>query len=287
MAHLLQERYSNLVLEKLRASLVTKEKVIFNSNYEGSPTAGSVKIPVRDGEVEVRDYDKANGLSGKTGSTSYMPLLITQDKAVNEVIDGYDAQGVPDNLVADRLDSAGYSLGVDVDKYSIGILESQGTVLGTKTALTKTTVYEQFIDIATALSEANVPMDGRYAIVSPVIYGLLLKDTNNFIRQGDLSQKLVETGAVGSVAGISIYVSNNLMKDDTTVVGSKKTTTEIIAGHPTYATRVEEFSVPVHVQDLNGSGTYIGASAVQGRLVYDAKVLRPTAIVIKRTEVAA
>lgn len=284
MAHTLQERYSNLVLAKLRASLVTKENVIFNSNYEGSPKAGAVKIPVRDAEVIVSDYDKANGLSGATGATTYQTLAITKDRAVNEVIDGYDAQGVPDNLVADRLDSAGYSLGLDVDKYSIGILESQGTVLATKTALTKTTIYEQFIDIGTSLSEANVPMDGRYAIVSPAVYGLLLKDTTNFIRQGDISQQLVVTGAVGMIAGIAIYVSNNLMKGDTTTVVGKTVTTEIIAGHPTYATRVEEFSVPVHVQDLNGSGNYIGASAVQGRLVYDAKVLRASAIVIKRIE---
>lgn len=285
MAHTLQERYSNLVLAKLRASLVTKENVIFNSNYEGSPSAGAVKIPVRDAEVVVSDYDKANGLSGATGATTYQTLAITKDRAVNEVIDGYDANAVPDNLIADRLDSAGYSLGLDVDKYSIAILEGQGTVLATKTALTKTTVYEQFIDISTALSEANVPQDGRYAIVSPTVYGLLLKDTSNFIRQGDLSQQLVVTGAVGMIAGIAIYVSNNLMKGDTTVVAGKTTTTEIISGHPTYATRVEEFSVPVHVQDLNGSGNYIGASAVQARLVYDAKVLRPSAIVIKRIEV--
>lgn len=284
MSHTLQERYSNLVLAKMRASLVTKENVIFNSNYEGSPKAGAVKIPVRDAEVVVSDYDKANGLAGVTGSTTYQTLTITKDKAVNEVIDGYDAQGVPDDLIADRLDSAGYSLGVDVDKYSIGILESQGTVIATKTALTKSTVYDQFIDISTALTEANVPMDGRYAIVSPAVYGLLLKDTTNFIRQGDLAQQLIATGAVGQIAGIAIYVSNNLMKGNTSVVSSKTTTTEIIAGHPTYATRVEEFSVPVHVQDLNGSGNFIGASAVQGRLVYDAKVLRPSAIVIKRIE---
>ena len=284
MSHLMQERYSNLVLVKLRASLVTKENVIFNNNYEGDPKAGLVKIPVRDVEVVVSDYDKANGIKGNTGSTTYMSLPITKDRAVNEVIDGYDAQAVPDNLVADRLDSAGYMLGSDVDKYSINVLETQGTVLATKTALTKTTVYEQFIDIATALTVANVPQNGRYAIVSPAVYGLLLKDTTNFIRQGDLSQQLIANGAVGSIAGISIYVSNNLMNGDTTTVVGKTTTTEIIAGHPQYATRVNEFSVPAHVQDLNGSGNYIGACAVQGRLVYDAKVTRPTAIVIKRIE---
>lgn len=285
MAHTLQERYSDLVLAKLRASLVTKENVIFNNSYEGDPKAGAVKIPTRDAEVVVSDYDKAKGLSGATGSTTYTTLTITQDKAVNEIIDGYDAAAVPDNLVADRLDSAGYSLGLTVDKYSINILETQGTVLSETTALTATTVYDQFVDVATALSEANVPMEGRYAIVSPAVYGLLLKDTINFIREGDLSQKLVQTGAVGSIVGIAIYVSNNLMKANTTVETGKTVTTEIIAGHPLYATRVDEFSVPVHIQDLNGSGNYIGASAVQGRLVYDAKVLRPTAIVIKRIEV--
>ena len=285
MAHLAQERYSSLVLAKLRASLVTKDEVIFNTNYEGDPKAGIVKIPVRDAEVAVSDYNKATGISGATGSTTYLSLPITKDRAVNEIIDGFDAQSVPDKLVADRLDSAGYSIGSDVDKYSIGILEAGGTVLATKTALTKSTVYDTFVDMATALTEANVPMSGRYAIVSPSVYALLLKDTTNFIRQGDLSTEMMASGAIGQIAGLAVYVSNNLMKANTTIEEGKTTTTEIIAGHPMFATRVNEFSVPVHLQDLNGSGSYIGASAIQGRLVYDAKVLRATAIQIKRVEV--
>lgn len=285
MAHLAQERYSSLVLAKLRASLVTKDEVIFNTNYEGDPKAGIVKIPVRDAEVAVSDYNKATGISGATGSTTYLSLPITKDRAVNEIIDGFDAQSVPDKLVADRLDSAGYSIGSDVDKYSIGILEAGGTVIATKTALTKSTVYDTFVDMATALTEANVPMSGRYAIVSPSVYALLLKDTTNFIRQGDLSTEMMASGAIGQIAGLAVYVSNNLMKANTTIEEGKTTTTEIIAGHPMFATRVNEFSVPVHLQDLNGSGSYIGASAIQGRLVYDAKVLRTTAIQIKRVEV--
>ena len=35
---------------------------------------------------------------------------------MGEIIDGYDAAGVPDNLVADRLDSAGYSLARTIDE---------------------------------------------------------------------------------------------------------------------------------------------------------------------------
>ena len=56
-AHEHQERYAKLVLAKLRQTLVLKDGVVFNNDYEGSPAAGVVKIPVRDTEVEVSDYD--------------------------------------------------------------------------------------------------------------------------------------------------------------------------------------------------------------------------------------
>lgn len=35
MPHIAQERYSSLVDEKLRATLVTKDNLIFNPRYEG------------------------------------------------------------------------------------------------------------------------------------------------------------------------------------------------------------------------------------------------------------
>lgn len=91
-AHEHQERWSKLVLAKLRDTLVLKDGVVFNNDYEGKPSAGVVKIPVRDEEVVVSDYDKANGISGTHGSTAYTNMPITKDKAVNEIIDGYDAE---------------------------------------------------------------------------------------------------------------------------------------------------------------------------------------------------
>ena len=42
MAHTLQERYSSLVLAKLRTDLVLKDGVVFNNDYEGNPTSGAV-----------------------------------------------------------------------------------------------------------------------------------------------------------------------------------------------------------------------------------------------------
>ena len=287
-AHAHQERWSSLVDAKLRQMLVTRDNYIFNTNYEGNPKAGKVKIPVRDTEVETKDYDKANGIDPAAGTTTYMDLDIDQDKAVNELIDGFDAAAVPDNIIADRLDSAGYSLALEMDKKSINVLETTSgvNVSATKTAATETTAYKEVLAARTYLSKKGVPQDGRWLIVSPDFMAVLMMD-DHFIRQGDLSQQMKNAGAVGSVAGFAVYESNNLMVDNTTVVASKKTTTEFIAGHPNWCHRVQEWSVDVHNQDLAGSGKYIGASAVQGRKIYGVKVSKPQTVYIKRTEAAA
>lgn len=272
MAHTLQERYSNLVDIKLRHTLVKKDGVIFNNRYEGSPKAGSVKVPVRDTEVAVDDYDKANGVAGTSGTTTYQAVAIDKDKSVNEIIDGFDAESVPDNLVADRLDSAGYSLAYQMEQDATTVLEAKATSTGTTTALTKTTVYEAIVDARTALSKAKVPNDGkRFLLVSPDVYALVLKSPE-FIKASDLGDVVTQTGAVGKIAGFLVF-------EDATLSG----TTEFIAGHPNWCTRIKEWSVPVHVQDISGSGKYIGASAVQGRMIYAHAVTKPATLLIKKT----
>lgn len=287
-AHAHQERWSTLVDAKLRQTLVTRDEYIFNTNYEGNPKAGKVKIPVRDTEVTVKDYDKAKGVNLETGNTTYMDLDIDKDKAVNELIDGYDAASVPDNLVADRMDSAGYSLALEMDSASVSVLETTPgvNVCATKTAATEQTAYKEILAAKTYLGRQGVPQEGRWMIVSPEFMSTLMMD-DHFTRQGDISQEMKNAGASGAVAGFAVFESNNLMFEDTTAVSGKKTTTEFIAGHPNWCHRVQEWAVNIHAQDLSGSGNYIGASAVQGRKIYGLKVSKPKTVYIKRTEVNA
>ena len=287
MAHANQERWSKLVDAKLRNQLVTRDNAIFNSRYEGDPKSGKVKIPVRDTEVEVKAYDKANGLDPKAGTTTYLDLDIDHDEAVNELIDGFDAASVPDGIVADRLDSAGYSLGLSIDKKSIEALQaaSGATISATKTAATESNAYKLALEAKRVLSRKGVPTDGRWLIASPEYLEVLMLD-DHFIKQGDLAQELVQSGVVGRIAGFNVFESNNMDFESTTRVASKKTTTEFIAGHPNWCHRVMEWQVGVHLQDLNGSGKFIGASAVQGRKVYGIKVSKPQTLYIKRVEAA-
>lgn len=284
MPHELQTRYSNLVDEKLRSTLVTKDNLIFNSRYEGNPKAGMVKVPVRDTEVEVKAYNKAKGVDITESATSYFDLPIDNDEAVNELVDGYDASAVPDGIVAERIDSAGYSLGLSIDAKSIKALETTAgvTIATSKTAVTESTAYKQVLAAKRIQSRAGVPHDGRWLIASPEFMEMLLQD-DHFIRQGDLSQELVMQGAVGKIAGYTVFESNNTMFENTEIAPGKKTTTEFICGHPNWCHRVQEWSVPVELKPL--SNNYIGASAVQGRKVYGIGISKPKTVYVKRSEV--
>ena len=266
MAHEAQVRYSDLVLAKLRKELVLADGIVFNNDYEGDPTSGAVKIPTRDGEVVVSDYDKANGIAPTTGDTAYVTVPISKDKAVNEIIDGYDAETVPDKLVSDRLDSAGYSLAATIDTDGGSALLSGGTVMNLG-SLTNNNIYDAIVDIRTAMNKANVPNDGkRYLLVTPDTSALIVKSPE-FISASSLGDEVKQKGVVGRIAGFTVYDWN-----DTTA------NLAMIAGHPRYATRIREWFVPVKLQDLDGSGKYIGACAVQGRYIYDHRVLRSLAV---------
>ena len=268
-------RYANAVLEKLRYTLVTKDQYIFNTRYEGDPKAGAVKIPKRDTEARVRTYDPDTGLEVAGSVTSYETLSINKDIGVNEIIDGFDALTVPDGIVAERLDSAGYSIALELDDKGLGLLVDSGTQITDKSASTKADIMTKIVAARTALGAAKVPAEGRYLIVSPKIMGLLLL-SEEFIKAGDLSQELVAAGVVGRIAGFNVFESNNIPETST---GSLEV--EFIAGHPNWSHRVYEWKVPPYVQSLDGDAAYIGASAVKARLVYGQMLSRATTVLVK------
>ena len=319
MAHTLQDRFGKMIAAKLRASLVTKDNVIFNTYYEGDPKAGAVKIPVRDNEVSIGSYSTTNVGSNSLnyGSTTYITSTIDNDKFVNEYIDGYEAEAVPDGIIADRLDSAGYSLAADEDQNGLDTLVSgiRGYQKGTSTAfasgdprngktgtikamaaldtattgdrLNATTAYNWAVELGKALDEANVPDGGRYLICDPTAYAYLIQD-DNFIRYGDLSQEIKQTGAVGMVNGMAVYKSNRLGNGADITISSTAYYGKVamLAGHPNYATRVDEWKVEPKLVDLNGDANVVGGSAVKGRWVYTHEVIKPQAFAMLTRPVA-
>lgn len=222
---------------------------------------------------------------------------------------GYESSAVPDNLVADRLDSAGYSLGLYMEDDALKTLtlgcngmDHSGTAFGStdvrngkkgavvEKTLTASNIYQQIVELNQKLDEADVPMDGRYIIVTPATYALLLQDTTHFIRYGDRSQEMLETGAIGEIIGLKVYRSNALTGKKVKVAYNSSTedrNVEILAGHPLFATRVEAWKVEPFLRDLNGDANIIGASAVKGRKIFVHEVTKPQAFAMIVKEHAA
>lgn len=262
-------RYSALVDAKARDAIVLKDGVIFNNRYEGSAKAGAVKVR-KTGAATVQDYG-AEGATLTNGASEWITVTIDKDKAVNEKIDNFDGAAIPDGVIADRLDTAGYAMALALDEDGAAELINGGSTLDNTTALTKNNVYETAVDVGKELSEAGIPNDGRrYMLVTPTTYALMLKSPE-FIKASALGDAVVQTGAIGKIAGFLVFECNHLGES-----------VEFVAGHPDYATRVNEWAVDIHVQDLSGSGKFIGESAVQGRKIYAHKVTNEKAILVKK-----
>jgi hypothetical protein len=155
MAVAMQDRFATLVDAKLRDVIVQKNGFVWNNKFEGLPKAGAVKIPVRDTEAVVGDYVKNHasvGASFTQTAGTFLTVAVDKDIAVNEKIDGYDAEAVPDNILADRLDSAGYSLALRMNADGTKELLNAETIASTE-SLSTSNIYSQFVDLRTALSK--------------------------------------------------------------------------------------------------------------------------------------
>ena len=261
----LQERYSGIVEAKLRAESIFAG--LFNRRCEGSPAAGAVKIPVR-AEATVGDYDIANGGTLANPKTSYETLVCDNDKFVNELIDGYVASAVPDGMVAERLDSAGYAMADEVDVALVGAAIAGGTSF---TATKKgATVYGTITEAIQKAKKGKVKTTEMWLAVSND-YALEVINDANFIAASNLGDAIKQNGLMGRINGVAVYESANMPEG-----------TDFVLGNNVYCHFVDEWSVPVHVADL-ADGKHIGSSAVQGRKVYGVKISKPETVLVKAT----
>lgn len=88
--HERQERYAQAIVKLMRPSL--KIRSTFSRDYEGSPVAGAVKVPVRNTDVAISDYDVKDGVALSQSATTYLNVPVDNHKALNELIDGYEDQ---------------------------------------------------------------------------------------------------------------------------------------------------------------------------------------------------
>lgn len=272
--HELQERYASDILALIRKRLATVDSVVFSTDYEGDPKAGAVKVPVRDSEVVVGDYNILTGVTLTQSATEYLIITLDNDKAINELIDGFEASAVPDNIVAQRINSGAYSLYLTIDTDAITTLETEGTTSSNTVAITvaANNAYEFFMTEQLALDTADIPRFGeRFAIVSPTFLSAIKQDENFQSPASDAVFNGIKlNGLVGIVDGVPLIMSNNMASDS-----------EFILGNRTWCQRVMEWKIDPYLADLSNTSTHVGASALKARKIYKHIVTRTTAVRVK------
>ena len=268
------ENYSKIVDAKLRANSVFAN--IFNNRHDliGGVAGGAVNIPVRT-EVTAGAYVTATGLAISSPSTTYQKLLLDNDYAVNELIDGFMAASVPDGMIAERLDSAGYALANTVDAFLAAALISGGTASSDTTTLTKSNVYEKIVTDVTTVKKAKVDPSKIWIAVTSDTYALLIQSPEFVAAVANVGE--LGAGFVGRLAGMPVYEAINL-NGKTTGSGSSLKTVDYVVGNGDFCHFVDAWNVPVGVYDL-ADGAHIGCSAVQGRKAFGYKITQQTSVV--------
>lgn len=265
--HKRKESYATQVLAISRAETNIYDD--FSEDYEKDGVTGQIMVPTRDEEVKVSDYDIKNGIELQTSGTDYLPLPIDKDYGVNELIDGYEAEAVPDNLVAQRIDSAGYSIGMKKEKMAIEALLT-GTVSSDTSKLTTANVYAKIVAEIKNMKKRNMKANQMRVAISAEVEELLLTDEKFSNTAGTLGEKLVREGVIGKLAGVATK-PNYLMGENV----------DFIIYDKRYCQKYEVWKKEPAVEDLK-DGKHIGASALQGRQVGGLMVTNKLGVQIRK-----
>lgn len=266
--HETREVYTDQIVPLMRQEFVVRST--FSRDYERDPKTGQLQVPVRNMDVELSDYDILNGTELAQSATSYLPILIDKHKAINELIDGFEASVVPDNIKAQRIESAGYSTGLALELNSINALVTQGKVDEDTTATTAENVYKTILNKIKTVKKKGVLKSRMYVVISDDTEELLLTDDKYSNSSSQLGAELLREGVVGKINGVKVKTSSLLPED-----------VEFIVYAIDWCQAIDEWSIPTTINNL-ADGKHIGASALQGRMEYTDKITNADAVLVKK-----
>lgn len=265
--HERRETYANEVLAMAKSKVNIYED--FSTDYEIDGATGQINVPTRSAEVTISDYDVLNGVELTQSATDYVVLPIDKNYAINELIDGYEAEAVPDNLRANRIEAAGYSMGLKKENEAINALVSKGTKSSDKTALTEADAYKKIASEIANMKKRNMEVSSMRVVVSADTELLLLTDDKFANTSGNLGAELVREGVIGKINGVAVKPNYLLPENVEFIVYDKR-----------FAQKYEVWSVAPSINNI-ADGKHIGASALQGRQVGGLMVTNALGVQVK------
>ncbi|WP_077325771.1 P22 phage major capsid protein family protein [Virgibacillus siamensis] len=245
---------------------------VVNRDYEGEISNQGDTVHIQQaGDISVFDYDKVNGLNApETVKSTSRDLLIDQAKAFNFMVDDIDKVQANVELVDRYAQRAAYAVNDIFDKYIAGHYVDATHKIGDDASpitIDGTTAYEQLSKMATLLDEANVPQEGRWAVLPPFYYEALRSQNS-----GAMFEEAKENGRVGRLAGFDLRMSNNVAQftgDGTATFTNSK----VLVGHNMAISVAEQI---VKTEAYRPEKFF--ADAIRGLHVYGSKTTQPDAL---------
>ena len=267
--HKRRETYANEVLAMAKSKVNIYDD--FSTDYEIDGATGQINVPTRSAEVTISDYDILNGVALTQSATDYKVLPIDKNYAINELIDGYEAEAVPDNLRANRIEAAGYSLGLKKENMAITELVAKGTKSSDTTALTEADAYKKIAAEIANMKKRNMEVASMRVVVNADTELLLLTDSKFANTSGTLGAELVREGVIGKINGVAVKPNYLLPESVEFIIYDKR-----------FTQKYEVWSVEPSINDIK-DGKHIGASVLQGRQVGGLMVTNALGVQVKTT----
>lgn len=265
--HKTRDAYAKSIVKLMRQEFNIRNE--FSRDYEGDPTKGAVKVPVRNEDIKLSDYDILNGVKMTQSATDYLDILVNNHKGFSELCDGYEAEAVPDNMKAQRLESASYTIGKALEESAIKALLEGGVILEDKTPLTANNTYAKIAAVVTNMKKRGIKVSEMRIAISADTELNLLTDEKFSNTAGTLGADLIREGVIGKVAGVATK-PNYLMPDYV----------EFIVYAKPWCQAIDGWKVSPAFKDI-ADGEHIGSSSLQGRLIYKDVVTNELAVTIK------
>lgn len=271
------------ILTNLRSTLVYAQDGIINRNYEGDIANAGDKVNITSfTDPTVSDYAEGTDLTFAALADSTQQLVINQAKAFAFTVDDVNARQALPGFVEEAGIGAGFNLAAAADTFvSTTMVSGVATAnkLGSVSISTASPeqAYDLILNMRTILTRSKIPNAGRFVIVPPELYAVLLRD-DRFLKVNEAgTDDGLRNGIVGRVAGFDVYESNTVPDTGAASSASAGSITtgafSVVAGHPMATTYAEEISKVEAGRIEKQFGDF-----VKGLHLYGAKVVRPTAL---------
>jgi N4-gp56 family major capsid protein len=267
--------WSARILAKLEKTLIFGQPLIINSDYEGDISQYGDRVHVH----SVADPSVSTYVPGTTQlvyedpTDSRVTLIIDQVKSFSFRLEDVNvAQMRPDSLVDELSIRAAYKLRDTADTYIAGLYTGATNTVATS-QITAANAYAKIVNVARQMDDADIPEEGRFLVVKPWIKELLLQNAD-FLRATEAAgSPAVLNGQIGTVAGIAILSSRNVV--DT---GSAPVVSHCVAGHNSAWSFAQQIlnTESLRIQDRHGTGYRglhaYGAKVMDGARLWDVRL---------------